>query len=70
MNSACETPDAATTEFVPYPGVEVVYEESVDVAAAANAYAPFDLPSSLAGLMSRSGEDPARSASTAAGRPR
>ena len=52
------TPDAATTEFVAHSGIEVVYEESVDVAAAANAYAPFDLPSSLAGLMSRSGEDP------------
>jgi hypothetical protein len=53
-----ESPEAATTEFFPHPGTEVVFEESVDVAAAANAYAPFDLPSSLAGLMSRSGEDP------------
>ena len=51
-------PDAATTRFVPYAGAEVVYEESVDVAAAANAYAPFDLPTSLAGLESRTGEDP------------
>jgi hypothetical protein len=30
----------------------------VDVAAAANAFAPYDLPASLAGLGSRDGEDP------------
>jgi hypothetical protein len=34
------------------------YEESVDVAAAANAFAPVDLPASLGGLSSRTGEDP------------
>ena len=39
-------------------GVRVDYEQSVDVAAAANAFAPYDLPASLAGLSSRDGEDP------------
>jgi len=39
-------------------GVRVSYEQSVDVAAAANAFAPYDLPTSLAGLSSRDGEDP------------
>ncbi len=58
LELSLESPDAATTRFVPYAGAEVVYEESVDVAAAANAYAPFDLPTSLAGLGSRTGEDP------------
>ena len=51
-------PSAETTNFDPAPGVQVNYEESVDVAAAANAFAPYDLPGSLAGLPSRDGEDP------------
>jgi hypothetical protein len=51
-------PSAATTDFDPAPGVQVNYEESVDVAAAANAFAPYDLPASLAGLRSRDGQDP------------
>jgi hypothetical protein len=50
-------PDTAT-RFTLAEGVRVVYESSVDVAAAANAFAPYDLPVSLAGLASRSGEDP------------
>jgi len=53
-----EAPSAATTRFTLAGGVRVVYEESVDVAAAANAFAPYDLPASLAGLGSRDGEDP------------
>ncbi|MFL6028098.1 MAG: hypothetical protein ACJ72G_05655 [Friedmanniella sp.] len=51
-------PDPAITTFTPPDGVTVRYEESVDVAASANAFAPFDLPPSLAGLDARSGEDP------------
>ena len=53
-----EAPSAAMTRFTLAGGVRVVYEESVDVAAAANAFAPYDLPASLAGLGSRDGEDP------------
>ena len=52
------TPSATTTRFTLPGGVRVVYEESVDVAAAANAFAPYDLPASLAGLGSRDGGDP------------
>jgi len=52
------TPDPATTDFTPSSGTETAYEESVDVAAAANAFAPADLPPALAGLASRAGEDP------------
>lgn len=52
------TPAAATTAFAPSAGTTVNYEDSVDVAAAANAFAPYDLPASLAGLPSRSGADP------------
>ena len=51
-------PTAETTDFTPAKGVQVNYEESVDVAAAANAFAPYDLPTSLAGLHSRDGQDP------------
>lgn len=51
-------PAAATTNFIPPERVDLSYEDSVDVAAAANAAAPDDLPSSLAGLASRAGEDP------------
>ena len=51
-------PDPATTRFSPSSGITVNYEDSVDVAASANAFAPFDLPGTLAGLGARSGEDP------------
>ena len=51
-------PAADTTDFTPAEGVRVNYEQAVDVAAAANAFAPYDLPASLAGLPSRDGEDP------------
>ncbi|HJV13140.1 MAG TPA: hypothetical protein VJ625_04535 [Propionibacteriaceae bacterium] len=51
-------PPATATRFTLAEGVRVVYEQSVDVAAAANAFAPYDLPRSLAGLSSRDGEDP------------
>jgi len=50
-------PDTAT-RFTLAEGVRVVYEPSVDVAAAANAFEPYDLPASLAGLGSRNGADP------------
>ena len=52
-------PPTTTTHFRLAEGVRVSYEQSVDVAAAANAFAPYDLPASLAGLSSRNGEDPA-----------
>jgi hypothetical protein len=51
-------PPATTTRFVPAPGVALSYEDSIDVAAAANAFAAYDLPISLAGLPSRNGTDP------------
>lgn len=51
-------PDPAATRFVPGDGVSVSYQESVDVAAAANAVARYDLPTTLAGLPTRSGLDP------------
>jgi hypothetical protein len=51
-------PPATATDFTPAEGVRVNYEQSVDVAAAANAFAPYDLPASLAGLEPRDGEDP------------
>jgi hypothetical protein len=51
-------PDPATTQFDPPASTTINFEESVDVAAEANAFAPFDLPVSLAGLPARSGEDP------------
>jgi hypothetical protein len=53
-----DEPSAETTDFTPADGVRVNYEQSLDVAAAANAFAPYDLPASLAGLNSRDGEDP------------
>jgi hypothetical protein len=55
--SLSEPPDE-TTDFSPGQGVQVNFEQSVDVAAAANAFAPYDLPASLAGLRSRDGQDP------------
>lgn len=51
-------PPAASTTFDPAPSAELVYEESVDVAAAANAFAPVDLPRTVAGLPARDGTDP------------
>lgn len=52
------TPPASATVFRPSADSTIAFEESVDVAAAANAFAAVDLPSTLAGLPSRSGEDP------------
>lgn len=51
-------PSETATHFTLAEGVRVNYEPSVDVAAAANAFAPYDLPASLAGLGSRNGVDP------------
>ena len=51
-------PSIGSTAFDPAPSVELAYEDAVDVAAAANAFAPFDLPVRLAGLGARGGEDP------------
>ena len=50
-------PSLAHTQFTPAPSVELAYEESVDVAAAANAFAPIDPPATLAGLPARAGLD-------------
>jgi hypothetical protein len=52
------SPTATATHFRLAEGVRVEYEPSVDVAAAANAFAAYDLPVSLAGLSSRDGVDP------------
>jgi len=51
-------PPASSTHFSLAEGVRVSYEPSVDIAAAANAFAPYDMPASLAGLGSRDGLDP------------
>jgi len=51
-------PPTTVTHFRLAEGVRVEYEPSVDVAAAANALAEYDLPASLAGLSSRDGDDP------------
>ena len=51
-------PPASATLFRPASGIRINYEESVDVAAAANALSAYDLPDSLAGLTTRGGEDP------------
>jgi hypothetical protein len=51
-------PARETTLFRPASGVDIAYEESVDVAAAANALSAYDLPTTLAGLDTRGGEDP------------
>jgi hypothetical protein len=51
-------PPASATLFRPASGIRIDYEESVDVAAAANALSAYDLPGSLAGLPTRDGKDP------------
>ncbi len=51
-------PAPSVTRFDPAPGVELVSEDAVDVAAAANAFAPYDLPARLGGLEARGGVDP------------
>ncbi|MBC7593846.1 MAG: hypothetical protein H7288_07915 [Kineosporiaceae bacterium] len=43
-------PDPSTTEFIPPPGIKIRRQNSLDVAAGANAFAPFVLPNGLAGL--------------------
>ncbi|MGI9085010.1 MAG: sigma-E factor regulatory protein RseB domain-containing protein [Aeromicrobium sp.] len=43
-------PSDSSTRFAPAPGVKVRTQDALDVAAGANAFAPFDLPASLAGL--------------------
>ncbi len=45
--------------FTPPAGSTFRFDQSVDVAAAANAFVPYDMPPSLAGLRSRTGRDPA-----------
>lgn len=50
-------PAAKETAFVPAPGVRTRFEDVVDLAAAANAYAPFIAPPSLDGLSRRGGDE-------------
>jgi hypothetical protein len=50
-------PDASTTAFSPSADSRIAFDESVDVAAAANALTGIDLPPTLAGLSSRTGEE-------------
>ncbi len=52
------TPPSSATRFDPSADVRVQYDQSVDVAATANAFSPVDLPATLAGLRSRDGSDP------------
>lgn len=51
-------PDPAAVRFSAPEGVSLAYEESTDVAAAANALQQVDLPSTVAGLGTRDGQDP------------
>jgi outer membrane lipoprotein-sorting protein len=51
-------PPASATLFRPSSSVRIDYEDSVDVAAEANALAAYDLPDSVAGLGTRDGQDP------------
>ena len=51
-------PDPATVRFSAPESVTLAYEESTDVAAAANGLDQVDLPSTLAGLGVRDGQDP------------
>ncbi|MGI8459754.1 MAG: hypothetical protein ACR2LI_16785 [Propionibacteriaceae bacterium] len=51
-------PTAVTTDFDPAESTEVRYDESVDLAAAANAHAPDNLPATVAGFSSRTAADP------------
>ncbi len=53
-----DPPDLSTTVFRPAASTTLTYEDAVDVAAAANAQAPDDLPATLAGLPARDGDDP------------
>jgi hypothetical protein len=54
-----DMPAPELTDFRPASDITINFEESVDVAAAANAFAPYDLPAMLAGLTTRNGDDPA-----------
>ena len=51
-------PDPADVRFSAPAGVTLAYEESTDVAAAANALEQLDLPATVAGLGTRDGRDP------------
>ncbi|MGI8613943.1 MAG: hypothetical protein ACR2KL_08400 [Nocardioidaceae bacterium] len=50
-------PPAAATAFTPPPGAERRTEDAVDIAAAANQFAPVRPPATLAGLQRRTGPD-------------
>ena len=51
-------PEESTSAFRPAVGVKINYDDAVDVAASANAFFPFALPSTLGGLSARNGELP------------
>ena len=58
MTSVDQTvPAESVTRFEAPQGITLQYDQSVDVAAAANALASIDLPTTLAGLPSRTGAD-------------
>ena len=62
-------PAQETTLFRPGSGVDIAYEESVDVAAAANAFARTTCRARWPGSTPATARTPARSASTAGARP-
>lgn len=53
-----QAPDPSAARFSAPDGVTLAYEESTDVAAAANALEQADLPPTVAGLGTRDGQDP------------
>jgi hypothetical protein len=53
-----QPPDPAAVRFSAPAAVTLAYEESTDVAAAANALEQLDLPATVAGLGTRDGKDP------------
>lgn len=50
MQFSSGTPDTGATVFTPPPGADISFEDVLDVADAANQYAPFKPPPALAGL--------------------
>ncbi|HET7329104.1 MAG TPA: hypothetical protein VFJ14_17675 [Nocardioidaceae bacterium] len=55
LDLSTDVPEAAMTEFAPPPGADLRFDATIDIAAAANRFAPATPPSTLAGL-SRSAE--------------
>ena len=53
LSLSTEMPDAASTAFDPPPGADVRFDDVVDIAAAADRFAPVEPPNRLAGLERR-----------------